>query len=102
VSGQWTFVSALVFGSAVLAFWIAARFPDLGPATLPYAVLHLLAGIAVIGALPVLTVAVVGSPIPASRFVASFCVVLPLFTYVFITGLWVVRVIHRALSGFPH
>jgi hypothetical protein len=94
-----SFVLLLLVGSAGLAFWLAARFPDAGPNRLGYAVLHLLCGVAAVRAIPGLTNALLAASAELARVVAPFGVALPLFTYAFLTGLWLIRLIHRSLTG---
>ncbi len=94
-----TFVVLLVVASAVLAFWVAARFPSFGPHRLAYAVLHLVCGYAAIRAIPGLTNTVLALSAEAAQYFVPFGVALPLFTYAFLTGLWALRFIHRAASG---
>jgi hypothetical protein len=94
-----SFALILVFGSALLAFWLAARFPGLAPSTLGYAILHALAGFAAVRAIPDLVSAFTGLGGRAGPFIVSFGIFLPLMTYAFLTGLWVMRFIQRSLSG---
>jgi hypothetical protein len=94
-----TFVLVLVGASAILAFWIGARFPQLGPRTLQFGALHILAGLAAVRAIPGLTNAATAASAEVARFLAPFGIALPLFTYTFLTGLWLTRLIHRSLSG---
>ena len=94
-----TFVLVLVAASAVLAFWCGARFPDLGPSTFYFGVLHLLAGFAAVRAISGLTNAVIDFSAELARFFAPFGIALPLFTYAFLTGLWLTRLIHRSVTG---
>jgi hypothetical protein len=94
-----TFALTLLFGSAVLAFWVGVRFPKVGPSKLAYAVLNVLAGVAAVRAIPGLTDAVTALSSKAGPFIVSFGIFLPLMTYAFVTGLWVVRFIQRSLSG---
>lgn len=96
-----TFVVVLVASSAVLAFWIGARFPSLGPATMSSGVLHVLCGFAAVRAIPGLTNATVAFSAEVARFLVPLGIALPLFTYAFVTGLWLMRLIHRSASGFP-
>jgi hypothetical protein len=97
-----TFVLVLVLASAVLAFWVGARFPDFGPATFPFGVVHLLCGLAAIRAIPGLTNAATAFSTEMARFLVPFGIALPLFTYAFLTGIWLTRLIHRSTSGFSH
>lgn len=97
-----SFVVLLVFASALLAFWLGARFPTLGPHKLAYAVLNLLAGLAAIRAIPGLTNAVLAMSAEVAKYLVPFGVALPLFTYAFLTGLWLLRLLHRSTTGLPH
>jgi hypothetical protein len=96
-----SFVVVLVVGSAILAFWVGARFPALGPHRLVFAVLHLLCGLAAIRAIPGLTNAVLALSADGAKYLVPFGVALPLFTYAFLTGLWLLRLIHRSATGLP-
>lgn len=94
-----SFALILVLGSACLAFWLGARFPGAGPSTLGYAALHALAGFFAIRAIPGLTEAAMSWPSKAMPFLASFGIFLPLMTYTFLTGLWLMRLLQRTVSG---
>jgi hypothetical protein len=94
-----TFTLTLFLASAALALWVAFRFPGAGPSTPGFAALHLLAGFVAIRAIPGLTHAVESLGGKAVPFIVSFGVFLPLMTYTFLTGLWVMRLIQRTLSG---
>ena len=96
-----SFVVVLVFASALLAFWVGARFPEFGPQRLAFAVLNLFCGLAAVRAIPGLTDAALGMSADVARYLVPFGVALPLFTYAFLTGLWVLRLIHRTASGLP-
>jgi hypothetical protein len=97
-----SFVVVLVVTSAVLAFWVGARFPAFGPRTLAYAFLNLLCGLAAIRAIPGLTNAVLAMSVSVAKYLVPFGVALPLFTYAFLTGLWLLRLVHRSTTGLPH
>jgi hypothetical protein len=94
-----SFAVVLVFGSIVLAFWIAARFPNAGPATLRSSAVQMLCGAAALRAVSGLSNATMQLLPREAPLVVPFAVALPLLTYAFLTGLWVLRTIHRALSG---
>ena len=94
-----TFVLVLVGASAMLAFWVGARFPDLGPRTLHFGALHVLAGFAAVRAIPGFTNAAVEASADVARFLVPFGIALPLFTYAFLAGLWLTRLIHKAVTG---
>jgi hypothetical protein len=97
-----SFVVVLVFASALLAFWVGARFPAFGPHRFAYAVLHLFCGLAAVRAIPGLTNAALGMSAEVAKYLVPFGVALPLFTYAFLTGLWLLRLIHRTASGHPY
>jgi hypothetical protein len=97
-----TFVLILVLASAVLAFWVGARFPQLGPSTWGFGVLHLLAGFAAIRAIPGLTNAATSFSTEIAKFFVPFGIALPLFTYAFLAGLWLTRLIYGSTSGLRH
>jgi hypothetical protein len=96
-----SFVLFLVAASALVAFWIAARFPDLGPGTMATGVFQVICGFAAVRAIPGLTNAVIAFSAELARFLVPLGIALPLFTYAFLTGLWLTRLIHRSMSGFP-
>ena len=97
-----SFAVLVVLASAVLAFWLAARFPTLAPKTLGYAVLHVLGGLAAIRAIPGLSNPVMALSTELAHFLVPLGIALPLFTYAFLAGLWVMRLIHRLASGSPY
>jgi hypothetical protein len=96
-----SFAVLLVFGSVTLAFWLAARFPNGGPSTFRSAVLQMLCGAAAVRAVSGLSNAVMQLWPEGARLLVPFGIALPLLTYAFLTGLWVLRTIHRALSDVP-
>lgn len=96
-----SFAVLLVLGSVTLAFWLAARFPSGGPSTFRGAVLQMLCGAAAVRAVPGLSSAAIQLWPEGARLLVPFGIALPLLTYAFLTGLWVLRTIHRALSDVP-
>ena len=87
------FLLCFLLGSALLAAWLAVRFPRLGPASLTWAFFH-------IG----LTFGVGVMLGPAMAFVAGaglalavFAVGLPAVTYMFLAGIWLLRVTQSSL-----
>jgi hypothetical protein len=94
-----SFALILLLAAAALALWLGIRFPEVGPSTLPYAALHMLAGFAAVRAIPGLTNVVTAMGGRAVPFIVSFGIFLPLMTYTFLTGLWVMRLIQRTVSG---
>jgi len=94
-----TFVLVLCVGAALLALWVVVRFPDLGPRDVTWALLHVALSV-VLGQLMVRSIGVVGSSgVPAARFVASFGIVLPGLTYMFVAAAWLMRAAAGRLQG---
>jgi hypothetical protein len=93
-----TLILGFGVGGALLAFWLAVRFPRLGPKTIGYGFLLLGLGLCTITALPVPAMALVHASY-ATRFIASFALLLPVLTFAFLATLWLVRLVHDSLSG---
>jgi hypothetical protein len=86
-----TFVLFLCSGSALIALWLAVRFPDRGPSEMTKALLHVALSMVVLQLL-VPAIHVLGSTgLPAAQFVAAFGIVLPGLTYVFLAAAWMIR-----------
>jgi len=87
------FLAALATGSALIGFWVAARFPDRTPENMGRALLHIFLsfglGWAAADALAVLTS--YGKP---AAFAAIFGLVLPALAYTFLAGAWFLRLAH--------
>jgi hypothetical protein len=94
-----TFVLFLCTGSALIALWLVARFPDLGPGDITKALLHVAIS-AVVLQLLVPAIHLVGSTgLPGAQFVVSFGIVLPGLTYVFVAAGWLIRASAGRLHG---
>ena len=85
------FVLALLGGGAALALWILARYSSFGPRTLFWAIVHVLAAMALLQLVSVPLGLVNASGVPAARFFCAFGVALPLFVYAFLSGVWVTK-----------
>ena len=88
------FLAVLSLGAAVLALWIALRFPTLGPSNLGRALLHV-AGAFAVGYAIAPAMRLLGAP--DSPLVPVLFVALPGLTYMFLSGAWLIRT--AALSG---
>jgi hypothetical protein len=82
------FLLLLSLGAAVLALWIALRFPTLGPSNVGRALLHVAAALAV-GYAVAPAMRLLGAP--ASPLVPVLCVALPGLIYMFLSGAWLIR-----------
>jgi hypothetical protein len=86
-----TFLLAFVLAAAVLAGWVAFRLPSFGPQSLRAGWVNLALAL-VLGAVltPVMNL-VPGQPDMLAVLVALICVALPVVTYMFLSGIWLVR-----------
>lgn len=93
------FLAALAVGSAVIGFWVAARFPDRTPENMRRALLHLFIsfglGWAAADALSALTV--YGKTV---AFCAIFGLVMPALAYTFLAGAWFLRLAHGMFGRY--
>ena len=85
------FVLALLCGSAALAAWILVRYANFGPRRLVWAIVHVVAAMALLQFVSVPLGLVNASGVPAARFLCAFGVALPLFVYAFLSGGWITR-----------
>ena len=91
---------AIIIGSAIVALWTDVRFPRLGPVSLPTVVLHLLASAML---LPLAaSFLALGSPEQPLRVLAIlFGIVFPALVYIFIAGLWLLKLFGAMIPGGP-
>jgi hypothetical protein len=92
-----SFVLFLCVGSALLALWLVVRFPEAGPDDLTWAMLHV--GISIVLAQLTLPAIHLVADVPGARFVASFAIVLPALTYMFLAAAWLIRILAGRLQG---
>lgn len=95
------FLLSLGVGSALIAFWCVFRFPNLVPKDFGRALLHVCAAL-LLGAITPNVVGVVSSFNYASFLVAMFAVLLPVLIYTFLSGAWVLKLAHDAISHYRH
>ncbi len=95
-----SFVIALGIGSALLAFWVQFRFPNLAPQTLGWAIFH----IVVTAVLAQLTKAVfAGVELqPVGTLALVFGLALPTLIYGFVAGMWLIRIAQGAMGRITH
>jgi hypothetical protein len=88
------FLLCFLVGSALLAAWVAVRFPRLGPASLTWAFFHigLTFGVGLVLGPGMALVAGDGRVL-----LALFAVGLPAVTYMFLAGIWLLRVTQSSL-----
>lgn len=90
------FVLALAVGAGVLALWVEVRFPQLAPSGVLRIFLNLVAAVAF---LHVAESLVTAGDRPVLRLAAVLVAALPALTYVFLSSLWVLRVMQSSLRG---
>lgn len=93
------FVALLLLGAVILAVWTFLRFGRLGPRSLQGVVVHFLVAWMLVSAMPDLADGVVAARLPAAGLVISFGLLLPVFTYLFLTSAWCARLLVSLLSG---
>ena len=86
-----TFLLAFVLAAAVLAGWVAFRLPAFGPHTLRGGWLHLAVALVSGALLTPLMNLVPGQPAVVPVIAALIGVALPVVTYMFLAGIWLVR-----------
>jgi hypothetical protein len=92
-----TFVLALAASCALLALWVEVRFPKLAPEGLLRIFANML--VAVVGMHVAAHLVTVGADEPLTRFASVFALALPALTYVFLSTIWVLRLIQTSLQG---
>ena len=91
------FLLALGVGAALIAFWIAVRFPDKGPASFGVAMCHVVAALAI----GWITPAAFGYVISFGRVAAMpaiFGLLLPVIVYSFLSVAWFLKLMHQAIT----
>jgi hypothetical protein len=84
------FLLSLGVGSALVAFWFVARFPQKTPANFSRALLHVCAAM-LLGAVVPDVIAVLSNFGYASALAAMFAVLMPVLVYTFLSGAWVLK-----------
>jgi hypothetical protein len=95
-----SFVLFLAVGAALLAMWVEARFPSLGPTEWRRIAAHLVGAFLVIHlGMPWLGEVVRSSGVPAPAPVTALAVALPAITYLFLASLWILKRTQGLMSG---
>ena len=93
------FVIVLTMAAAVLALWTVVRFPQLGPATLPGALLQVVIALAAGWVLvPPGMHSALAYRAPIGPLLAVFVFALPSLGYVFLASLWAMRVLQQMMG----
>jgi hypothetical protein len=84
------FLLALGVGSAVMAFWFVARFPEKTPQNFARAVLHVCVALLLGAVVPYVIAVIDGYGYPAA-LASMFAVLMPVLVYTFLSGAWVLK-----------
>jgi hypothetical protein len=95
------FLLALGVGSALIAFWFVVRFPNRCPHSFKTALLHVAAALGFGWIAPDLFNTVSSHGL-APAFAAVFTILLPALVYTFLSGAWVLKLMHDAFSTYGH
>jgi hypothetical protein len=87
------FLIVLAVGSALIAFWVVARFPDRGPGNFGRAIGHVVLAIAA-GAFSPGIVAALATKGHTMALFAIFGIVLPVLVYTFLAAAWFLKLAH--------
>jgi Na+/melibiose symporter-like transporter len=90
-------VLAVALGGAVIAVWLDVRLESRAPSTATWIAVHLVGAMLALQLMaPLVTLMVAGSDQPARRMAALLLVVLPAFTYISLSAIWLLKLIRRA------
>jgi uncharacterized membrane protein len=90
------FLLALGVGSALIAFWFVARFPDRTPEDFTKALLHVCVAL-LLGAFVPDVIAVLSSYGYAPALASLLGVLMPVLIYTFLSGAWFLKLAHDAI-----
>jgi hypothetical protein len=93
------FLIALAIGSALIAFWVVARFPERCPEDFARALLHVGLALGVGWFAPDLFNAVAAQGYTAA-LTGIFFVLLPVLFYTFLSGAWFLKLTHDTISRY--
>jgi hypothetical protein len=92
-----SFVIVLCLVAAVLAVWIVARWPKVGPKSLPPGLLHVMLAV-LVGAVTAPAIRAFASlGLPGTILVVTLGIALPALTYMFLATVWLLRVMRDHL-----
>jgi hypothetical protein len=92
-------VIALAVGAAALAMWIELRFPNLSPKTPGYAFLHILGALLACKLVPAGIAVTAGRGTLEGMMAGLFFVGLPVILYVWLSLLWLAKLITSELKS---
>ena len=94
------FVVGLIgLGAGAIALWIDVRFPRLAPQELTTVVLNVAASVAVVYATGPVIQMLSASDDPRIVMLGVFAIAFPSVVYCLLTGIWMIKLAQRMLSG---
>jgi len=95
--GKEAFLLVFVLGAATLALWVAVRLPRLAPQSIRAAAVHMILALLLSFAMEPALQLVPGLPARLSVLIALFAIALPAMTYMFLSGVWFLKL----MAGHP-
>ena len=90
-------VLALAMGAGAIALWLDARFKARGPLTVRRTFAHVAVSMLFLQLSPALVVLVVAAgESPARKMIALFVVLLPALVYVWLSSIWLLKLLQRS------
>jgi hypothetical protein len=91
------FLTLFFCACGALALWIDARLADRGPSSLRSVVLFLVIGMIGLNVAKGMAVTMISPDNPRVTIAVLFVVVLPALVYVFLTTIWLLRIVRGAM-----
>ena len=95
------FLLALGVGSALVAFWLVVRFPDRAPGDLVRALAHVCVAM-LLGAVVPTVIGTINQFGWTPTLAAIFTVLMPVLIYTFLSGAWVLKLVHDTIQAHRH
>ena len=92
-----TFLLFALLGTALLALWVVARFPERGPRSLRATAGLSVAAMAAVRLVPIVIPGAL--KLPHGEYAALLGLVLPLFFAAFLAAAWLMRALASAIGG---
>ena len=90
-------VLAVAVGAGAIALWLDVRFKERSPQTAMRTFAHLAVSLLFLQLSPALVVLVVAAgESPARKMVAIFAVLLPALSYVWLSSIWLIKLLQRS------
>ena len=95
-------VLVVAIGAAAIAIWCDRRLGSRGPRSVIWTLAHVGASLLALQVMPqVITLVVTSSADPSRAVAATLFVLLPVLTYVWLSALWLMKLVQRATQLRP-